>query len=154
MSTYKKNVLFILASLLFAFLSVPVFVWLVDPFHLYHRDTWLNRGIWPTGGSRSLANGTVLHSVHTVNNVDGILLGGCRSEGFITSDLKRAVKSKKLFVHLYTTGIDLNRTHLSMLLEALKIQNIDHVVLLRPPAVFSLEYRPFFYFVTRNVLCF
>ena len=133
---------------------MPAFVRIADPFHLYHRDTWLNRGIWPKGGSESLANGTALHSVHTVNNVDGILLGGCHSEGFITSDLKRAVKSKKLFVHLYTTGIDLNRTHLSMLLEALKIQNIDHVVLLRPPAVFSLEYRPFFYFVTRNVLCF
>ena len=137
MSLYKKNILFIVIFTLCALGSVPAFVWLVDPFHIYHRDTWINRGKTIGGGIESLKNGAIVRSGYLNGGIDGVFAGGCVSNGVNISDFKRAVQGKKNFVHLYTTSVNFNPSHIEMLQWMLKKKDLRHVFILNPLAIFS-----------------
>lgn len=137
MSLCKKNILFIVIFTLCAFVSAPALVWIVDPFHIYHRDTWLNKGKIVGGGIDSLKNGGLLECACLNGGIDGVICGGCVSNGVNTSDFKRSVQGEKRFIHFYTTGIYVKFIHLEMLQETFRRQDVKHVVLLNPPIVFS-----------------
>ena len=148
MSLYKKNILFIVIFTLCAFVSAPVFVWIVDPFHIYHRDTWLNKNKIGRSANYSLQNGGELECACLNGEIDGVICGGCVSNGVNTSDFKRSVQGEKRFIHFCTTGIYVNSIHLEMLQETFRRQDVKHVVLLNPPIVLStmlLEEADLFY---------
>ena len=125
MELYRKNILFILVFTLCAFISELAFVWIVDPFHIYHRDTWLNKGKYFVY-SEDFNNALQLKYLYSTDNFNWVLVGNSRSRFFHRDDLRKALNGKQ-GLSLYVGGFP-SEYNIKMLLEAVGSQKIKHVI--------------------------
>lgn len=133
MELYKKNILFIVVFTLCAFSVAPAFVWIVDPFHVYHRDTWINKDKY-TWCRTALNNALQLKYLHSTDNFDWVLVGNSRSEAFDSNDLRKALKGKQ-GLNLYGGGLP-SEYQIKMLLDAVRSQKIKHAIFMDAQATF------------------
>ena len=149
MELYKKNILFIVVFTLCAFIFGPAFVWIVDPFHVYHRDTWLNKGKYPLY-SADLNNALQLKYLHSTDNFDWVLVGNSRSQSFDSDDLRRALKGKQ-GLNLTVGGLP-SEYNVKMLLEAVETQKIKHVIFMDAQPTFRQVTMPLLFESPRRVI--
>jgi len=133
MELYRKNILFILVFTLCAFISVPAFVWIVDPFHIYHRDTWLNRDKYYSS-AESFNNFIQLKYLNTCDMFDAVLIGNSRTCAFDSIDLKKALPKCKGCIKLTINGC-VTSEHTRSLQKAIKSKKIKNVVFMDPPDI-------------------
>ena len=129
MELYRKNILFILVFTLCAFISVPAFVWVVDPFHVYHRDTWLNKDKY-YATAEPFNNSLQLNILNTRNDFDTVLIGNSRTGSFDANDLGKGCVKLKI-------GGELTQSHVQILLKAIKSKKIKKVIFMDAPLIFS-----------------
>ena len=127
MSLYKKNILFIVIFTLCAFISVLAFVWIVDPFHVYHRDTWINRDKWCSGYGSVVLNSIQLEHARATDNYDTIFVGNSRAMNTDGIEMSKLLGVKGMI--RLCTARNFRSIHRESIQEGLKIKKIKHVII-------------------------